>query len=404
MVVPLPAMPKEEKRGGTDGELIAPPALHNLKQLGAWQRPRSLTRILPKREESTKSVEDARDQLDDTMSSSSDDRDETDEDSLQFLATYSAYEDDSTFFANTNDGHNKNFRGCKMTPPPSMWGNAGSLFKKITSRSQLYKKDSHGAEVEHDVEHEAIEIILLLWTANALHVKIVDRGNQSYLKQDETQGKGKERSKSREEEPTMIISTDTCTLSSNSIAYDASGEEGDDKKGKVSSKSRVEEPTTIISTDTWTLSSNSIAEDASGEEGDDDDVGALGSFFCGMFCQEKVIHQVESSESLGPDDIPSEISYRCHHHHHAHAKHMHGVHSNDLPLSTSLVVSDVSSSSSDASDWSSECSSIESKSKERTIEPEKQVIQFVNQGRQPVKRGKWKKFLSKFYPQSGDEE
>lgn len=387
-VVPLPAMPKE-KQGGTDGELIAPPALHNLKQLGAWQRPRSLTRILPKREESTKSVEDARDQLDDTMSSSSDDRDETDEDSLQFLETYSADEDESTFFASTNDGHDKNFLGWKTTLPPSMWGKAGSLFKKITSGSQLYKKDFHGAEVEQD----AIEIILLLWTANTLHVKTVHRGSQSYLKQDETQ------------ETTMIISTDTCTLSSNSIAYDASGKEGNDKKGKVSTKSRVEELTTIISTDTWTLSSNSIAEDASGEEGDDDDVGALGSFFCGMFCQEKGIHQAESSESLGPDDIPSEISYRCHHHHHAHAQHMDGVHSNDLPLSTSLVVSDVSSNSSDASDWSSECSSIESKSKERTIESEKQVIQFVNQGRQPpVKGGKWKKFLSKFYSQSGDEE
>ena len=417
IVVPLSAMP-QKKLGRTDGELIAPPALHNLKQLGDMQRPRSLTRILPKRVKSernqekrislalnqpfnaaraltpspTKHFVDARDQRDDTMDTTCEYRDESGDDSVEILTVYCSNENESII-----DAHDKNFLGRTLTPPPSTWGwdKAESLFKKMSSRCQLYKKDIHDAEVEEN----AVEIVLLLWTANMLRVKIVDGTNQFYLKHDETQGKSKVSSKSHEEEPTMVASTDTWTFSSNSISNDASGEESDDtEKDKVVIKSGEEGPTKVVPTDTWTISSNSIAEDASGEEeDDDDDEGALRPFFCGMFCQEKDIPEVESSESFGPDDIPSEISYRCHHHHHAHAKYMRDVQSNDLPLATSMVVSDVSSSSSETSDWSSECSSMKSKSKECTIDPEEHDIKFVNHGRQRVKRGKWKNFLSKFH-------
>jgi hypothetical protein len=295
---------------------------------------KSFTRVLPKR------VEEARDTCQDSKESSSDHRDEAD-DRLEALVSDSRDENDENVFGR---------------PTTHTRENSGSLLTDLVPLRWLYNEGSRATD---KVDSDAIEIVLLLWTTNILKVKIVDGRNEqmamhsSYFEHDEMQ-----------------------------------------EINPVSSKPRGEEPPpALIPANT----SNSIA-DYTSESEEESDESALRSFFCGMFCHEKGIDEMESSSTLGPEDIPLEISYHYHHHHRHHHHQVHssktnGVLSNDLPTATSMVVSDVSSNSTDASDWSSECTSVSSRP-EPTFKPETQACQLVNRRMRPVKQGKWKKFFS----------
>lgn len=318
-----------------------------LKQLKMLERKRSnaeksFTRVLPER------VEEARDASQHSKEPHSDNRDETGDDRLEDVVSYPRDDDDEDFFG-------------RPTTPPRI--RSGFLLDDLVPARWLNNKGSRATD---EVHRDALELVLMVWTTNTLKVKVVDERNQqvavhsSYFKHDDMEEVDQVSSKPWEEEP----------------------------------------PPALIPTDTWALTrnSNSIAENTSVSD-EEADEGALGSFLCGIFCQEKDINEIESSSTLGPDDIPSEISYHSHHHHHhhhhVHSSKMNDVPSTDLPTATSTVVSDVSSNSTDASDWSSEsseCSSI-LRRPEPTCKPVTQASQLVSQKWRSVKQGRWKKFF-----------
>jgi hypothetical protein len=316
------------------------PVLKQLKTLESIRSnaEKSFTLVLPER------VEEARDASQHSKASQSDIRDETDDDRLEGRVSYPRDDDDEDFF------------GRPTTPPRKR---IGSLLDDLVPVRWLNNKGSRATD---EVQSDAFELVLIVWTTHTLKVKVVDEQNQqvavhsSYFKHDEMEEVEQVSSKPLEEEP----------------------------------------PPALIPTDTWALTrnSNSIAVSAAVSE-EEADESALGSFLCGMFCHENDIHEIDSSSTLGPDDIPSEISYHSHHHrhHHAHSSKMNGVPSSELPTATSMVVSDVSSNSTDASDWSSEsseCSSVLSRP-EATCKPVTRASQLVSQKWRWVKKGRWKK-------------